>query len=169
MARVLKHRDSAAMKTGAAILRLEIQSKMRLDPINALLSVSFILFTAALMPAAHADIYQCTDEYGNVAYLQTPCPAEKVEEPAVTDDADVLVAEAAEGEEMTESPPEPQSSAAQIPSSRQPGEPLEACKKRYRNQIDEIDAEMRTAFSPEQGDVYKERLLALTRQLRACG
>ena len=53
-------------------------------------------------------------------------------------------------------------------SSREPGEEIDACKKRYRDQIDAIDAEMRTAFSPEQGDVYKERLLALTRQIRAC-
>jgi len=33
---------------------------------------------------------------------------------------------------------------------------------------DEIDAKMLTAFSPEQGAAYKERLLALTKQLRAC-
>jgi len=142
---------------------------MRFDPINALLSVSFILFTATWMPAAHADIFKCTDEYGNVAYLQTPCPAERVEETAVTDDADARIAEAAQGEEITESLPEPQSPEAQIPSSRRPGEPLEVCKKRYRDQIDEIDAEIRTAFSPAQGDAYKERLIALTQQLRACG
>jgi len=142
---------------------------MRFDPINALLSVSFILFTAALMPAAHADIYKCTDEYGNVAYLQTPCPAERVEETAVTHDADARIAEAAQGEEMTESSPGPQLPEAQIPSSRRPGEPLDVCKKRYRDQIDEIDAELRTGFSPAQGDVYKKRLMALTQQLRACG
>jgi len=140
-----------------------------IDSINALLSVSFILLTATLMPAAHADIYKCTDEYGNVAYLQTPCPAEKVEETAVTHDADARVADAAQGKEMTESSPAPQSPETQTPSSRRPGEPLEVCKKRYRDQIDEIDAEIRADFSPAQGDVYKERLIALTQQLRACG
>jgi len=144
-------------------------SRMRCDLITALLSVSFILLTAALMPAAHAEIYKCTDEYGNVAYLQTPCPAKKVEETAVTHDADARIAEAAQGEEMTESSPEPQSTETHIPSSRQPGEPLEDCKKRYRDQIDKIDAEIPTALSPEQGEVYKERLIALTQQLRACG
>jgi hypothetical protein len=142
---------------------------MRFNSSSALLGVSFVLFAASLMPTAHADIHKCTDEYGNVAYLQTPCPAEKVEETAVTDNDDTLTAEAAQGDEMTQSSPEPQSSEAQIPSSRRPDEPLEVCKKRYRDQIDEIDAELQTAFSPAQGDVYKERLLALTRQLRACG
>jgi hypothetical protein len=142
---------------------------MRFNSIDALFGMSFVVFTAASMPAAHADIHKCTDEYGNVAYLQTPCPAEKVEETAVTDDDDTRTAEAAQDDEMTESSPEPQSSEAQIPSSRRPDEPLEACKKRYRDQIDEIDAELGTAFSPAQGDVYKERLLALTQQLRACG
>jgi len=141
---------------------------MRFDPIDALLSASFILLTASLMPAAHADIYKCTDEYGNVAYLQMPCPAVKVEDTAVTHDADAPIAEAAQGEEMMESPPEPQSTEAQVPSSRRPGEALDVCKKRYRDQIDEIDAELRTAFSPAQGDAYKERLIALTQQLRAC-
>lgn len=142
---------------------------MQFNLSNALLGVSFVLLAVSLMPAAYADIHKCTDEYGNVAYQQTPCPAEKVEEAAVTDDDDTRTAEAAQDDEMTESSPEPQSSEAQIPSSRRPDEPLEDCKKRYRDQIDEIDAELRTAFSPAQGDLYKERLLALTQQLRACG
>ena len=127
---------------------------------HVLLSVSLILLIAALTPAAHADIYKCKDEHGNVAYLQTPCPVEKPEETPVTDDTDAKIAEPAQDEEVTESLPEP--------SSRRPSEQLNDCKKRYRDQIDEIDAEMQTAFSPEQGAAYKERLLALTKQLRAC-
>lgn len=142
---------------------------MRLDPFDAMLSVSLIMLTVALMSAAHADIYKCTDEHGNVAYLQTPCPAEIVEETAATHDADARVAEAEESEEMTDSSPEPQPAEAEIPSSRRPDEPLEVCKKRYRDQIDEIDAEIRASFSPAQADAYKERLLVLTQQLRACG
>ena len=115
-----------------------------------LLSASLILFTVALMPAAQADIYKCRDEHGNVAYLQTPCPVKKAEEPPATE----------QDEEVPESSP--------VPTSRRPGESLDDCKKRYRDQIDEIDAEMQTAFSPEQGAVYKERLLEFTRELRAC-
>jgi len=117
-----------------------------------LITAPLILLTAALTPTAHADIYKCTDEHGNVAYLQTPCPAE----------------EAVQDEELTEASPAPQSPDVQVPSSRRPGEPLDDCKKRYRDQIDEIDAEMQTVFSSEQGEAYKEKLLALTKQLRAC-
>jgi hypothetical protein len=130
-----------------------------------------ILLTAALASAAQADIYKCTDEHGNVAYLQAPCPVEKAEGPSAADDEDLPAAEAEldeKIEEIMESTVEPQSSDAQAAASRRPGEQVADCKKRYRDQIDEIDAEMRRSFSPEQGDAYKERLLALTSQLRAC-
>jgi len=126
-----------------------------------------LLLSIALAPEVHAEIYKCTDEHGNVAYLQTPCPIEVVKETAAADD--VGVAEVQESEDLTESLPEPQPADANIPSSRRPGEPLEVCKKRYRDQIDEIDAELRASFSPAQTDAYKEELLELTRQLRACG
>lgn len=45
---------------------------------------------------------------------------------------------------------------------------VEQCKKRYRDQIDEIDAEMRRGYSSEQGEAYRERLRGLTQKLRAC-
>lgn len=134
---------------------------------HVLLGVSLAFLTAALTPAAHADIYKCKDEHGNVAYLQTPCPAKKTEDTPATDD-DAQAAEAVQDEDLIQLSPEPQSPEVQTPSSRLPGEPLDVCKKRYRDQIDEIDAEMRTRFSPEQGEAYKERLMTLTKQLRAC-
>ena len=122
--------------------------------------VSVITLVVVWTPAAGAEIYKCTDEDGNVAYLQLPCPVEKAETVEVTYDADA-------GDVM-ESSPEPKTPAPQAPS-RHPDEPVEACKKRHRDQIDEIDAEILSAYSPEQGDEYKERLLVLTQQLRACG
>jgi len=137
--------------------------------VDGLQFTSIILLIAALMPAAHADIYKCMDEFGNVAYLQTPCPAEKVEEPAVTQDVDADITEVEQVEEMTVSSPELPSPEVHIPSSRRADEALDDCKKRYRDQIDEIDAEIGTAFSPAQANAYKEKLLALTKQLRACG
>lgn len=122
----------------------------------------FVLLFAALMPTAHAEIYKCTDEHGNVAYLQTPCPVKKLEETAVIEDAE-------EPEYVPESTPEPQPAEARTPSSRLPNEALDDCKKRYRDQIDEIDAELGVSLSPAQAEVYKQSLLSLTRQLRACG
>ncbi|MDH3613478.1 MAG: DUF4124 domain-containing protein [Gammaproteobacteria bacterium] len=44
----------------------------------------------------------------------------------------------------------------------------EQCKKRYRDQIDAIDAQMRSGYSSEQGEIYREQLRALTERLRAC-
>ena len=43
-----------------------------------------------------------------------------------------------------------------------------ACKKRYRDAIDEIDAEILRDYRPDQAESYKQRLLVLTRQLRKC-
>ena len=130
---------------------------------SELIKISFIVVLATLsvtaVPQAHADIYKCTDEYGNVAYLQLPCPAKIVQQPEVPEPA------AADAPEPEPQPP----TQAQTPSSRLEGELLEDCKQRYRNQIDEIDAEIPSDNTAEQGEVYKERLLALTRQLRACG
>lgn len=42
------------------------------------------------------------------------------------------------------------------------------CKKRYRDQIDAIDAEMRGGYSSSQGERYREQLRGLTEGLRAC-
>ena len=137
--------------------------------LHFLFYVLLTLLSATLTPAAHADIYTCKDEYGNVAYLQTPCPVEKAEETPAADDDDAHTAEAAQDEELMESLPQPESAMLHTPSSRLPDESLDECKKRYRDQIDEIDAEMRNDFSPEQGKAYKTRLMALTKQLRACG
>ena len=132
------------------------------------LSLSLILFIAALTPAAHADIYTCKDEHGNVAYLQTPCPVEKGKASPAADNDEIRIAEPAQDDNLIESSPEPQSPEVQTPSSRESGESLDECKRRFRDQIDKIDAKMQTGFSSEQGDAYKESLMALTRQLRAC-
>ncbi len=43
-----------------------------------------------------------------------------------------------------------------------------ACKQHYRDEIDEIDAEMRNGYSSEQGEVYRLRLRLLSEKLRAC-
>lgn len=133
---------------------------MGLELIRISLVVVFAALSAFALPKAHADIYKCTDEDGNVAYLQLPCPAKAVQKPEPADDPDSDIAEYV---------PPPEQLEAVTPSSRLEGELLEDCKKRFRDQIDAIDAEILSDYSPEQGKAYKEQLLALTRQLRACG
>lgn len=45
---------------------------------------------------------------------------------------------------------------------------IEACKKRYRDQIDAIDARMRNGYDSSQGERYREELRELTTRLREC-
>ena len=111
---------------------------------------------------AQAQIHKCTDADGGVVYSQLPC---KDEEPPE--------ARAAEDPEPTESP-EPESVAAAMAppdiaeSDSESDESRAACKKRHRDSIDEIDAEIRREYSREKDGEYKQRLLELTRKLRAC-
>ncbi len=44
----------------------------------------------------------------------------------------------------------------------------EQCKQGARDEIDVIDAQMRQGYDPAQGELYRERLLALTTRLREC-
>ena len=44
----------------------------------------------------------------------------------------------------------------------------EQCKKGARDEIDKIDAQMRQGYAPEQGERYRDQLLALTKRLREC-
>jgi len=58
-------------------------------------------------------------------------------------------------------------STPRVESSRS-GELAQQCKKRYRDRIDAIDAEMRRGYSSAQGEAYREQLRVLTQQLRRC-
>ena len=44
----------------------------------------------------------------------------------------------------------------------------EQCRKGARDEIDDIDTQMRRRYGPTQVDRYRERLLALTARLREC-
>jgi hypothetical protein len=64
-------------------------------------------------------------------------------------------------------PPPVKRMIARAPDSRS-DEITQQCKKRYRDQIDAIDAEMRRGYSSAQGEAYRARLRVLTQQLRRC-
>jgi hypothetical protein len=125
--------------------------------------VALVEFLAIVpLTTSAAEIYTCTDENGNIAYQQLPCPAEKAE-PVEPEAPAGLV------DDVIDVIDEPDEALPSAPSSRRPDEPLDDCKKRYRDQIDEIDAELSNALSTEQNEAYKKQLLALAQQLRACG
>ncbi len=111
---------------------------------------------------AQTEIHKCTDADGGVVYSQLPC----------ADQARVDT-EKREPDEAAETTA-PASAKRVLPVSdnlqEQPGPDAStaACKKRYRDAIDAIDAEIERDYSPEKGEQYKQRLLALTRKLRQC-
>jgi hypothetical protein len=55
-----------------------------------------------------------------------------------------------------------------VEKTPKPAGPRAECRKRIRDQIDAIDAEIARDFSPDKAKDYKQRLLALTRELREC-
>ena len=70
--------------------------------------------------------------------------------------------------EIVAPPPVQQQPVQRSTSTSRSPEQIEECKDNYRDQIDEIDAQMRRGYSSDQGEIYRERLRTLTQQLRAC-
>jgi len=125
-----------------------------------------ILLSAACwlsaIASAQTPIHQCRDADGNTVYSQLPCKDEEpVQEKEVPDPADPV------REEPPLIPTElaPPDTAQPSPVSE---EESAACKQRYRDAIDAIDAEIRREYTPDKDADYKQRLLVLTRALRAC-
>jgi hypothetical protein len=138
---------------------------------------------------AGAEIYTCTDADGSAIYAQTPCssapPAGDTivagEAPSDSQnlanaDADVRSSDSADSittssdvisprEQTLE--PGPISTTEQNTAARSSNEVL-SCKKPLRDQIDAIDAQMRSGYSPEQSKVYQQELRVLTQALRNC-
>lgn len=124
-----------------------------------LIVVSFCLLNTA---GAQTQIYKCADADGGVAYSQLPCAPQKSEEPEKTEPD-------TKAESSAPVTPEQELSKTEIvreePESKTGSS---ACKKRYRDAIDAIDAEIGLEYSPEKAEQYKQRLMVLTRKLRQC-
>jgi len=126
---------------------------------------SFIygMVTTALLLActdAWAEVFKCTAEDGSLTFQQTPCP-EPVQEKTEAEAAEE-VPTAIEKEQ------EPERPAAVDADETKSAEVVAQCKKKYRDAIDAIDAEIRLSYTPEQAEHYKQQLRGLTEQLRAC-
>jgi hypothetical protein len=125
---------------------------------------SLIVASLCLLDTATAqtEIHKCTDADGGIVYSQLPCGPQKPLEPGKTEPAETAaIAESVAAERdlpVTENlKGQPEAEADR-----------EVCRKRYREAIDVIDAEIGREYSPEKADQYKQRLLVLTRQLRKC-
>lgn len=109
---------------------------------------------------APADVFKCSDADGGIIYQQTPCPESEPEKEELKNESPQEASE-------TENAADPDRSPPAVIAAKSP-EVVAQCKKKYRDAIDEIDAEMRHGYTSEQGEVYKQRLLVFTEQLRAC-
>ena len=109
-----------------------------------------------------AEIYKCTGADSGIVYSQLPCVPKNSVEPEKT-----------EPDERAETA-QPVSAKRELPvtehAQKEPKSEASrtACKKRFRDAIDAIDAEMGREYSREKGEQYKQRLLVLTRKLRQC-
>lgn len=138
-------------------------SQPTLQAATALLPFRICLIVASLcvpnIAAAQTEIYKCTDADGGLVFSQLPCSPHTSEKP----ESDERV----ENAEPVSAKPD--LDEADMPQYIQEAEAISAdCKKRYRDAIDVIDAEIGREFSPEKGKHYKKRLLELTRKLRQC-
>ncbi len=111
---------------------------------------------------AQTKIHKCKGPDNGIVYSQFPCAPQKPVE-----------AEKAELDEKAATA-QPLSAERELPVPETQREEPEsetntaACKKRYRDAIDAIDAEIGREYSPEKDEQYKQRLLVLTRKLRQC-
>jgi hypothetical protein len=76
--------------------------------------------------------------------------------------------EATSRAEFTEPAPAVVGQSRTTASATLSAENIAQCKKKHRDAIDVIDAEMRRGYTSEQGEIYRQRLRVLTEQLRSC-
>ena len=124
-----------------------------------LILVGFCLLNTA---NAETQIHRCTDADGNVAYSQLPCAPQKTKESEKTEPDAKAESAIPVSEKQELSPNEIATEEPELEIDRS------ACKKRYRDAIDAIDAEIGREYSPVKAEEYKQRLLQLTRKLRKC-
>lgn len=136
---------------------------MRGREIAAAVVVGLLLIIEA---GAQTEIHKCTAADGSVIYSQLPCEAGEAREVNTVDETDGV----SDKQETASAPDDTVRTrtaefVVTVPLAR---EPDENCQKKYRDAIDEIDAEMRREYTPEKSEQYKESLLALTARLREC-
>lgn len=125
-------------------------------------SLTAVCFCLAGTASAQTQIHKCTDADGGVVYSQLPCVSQKSMESEKTEPETKV-------ESQTPDLAAREPSTAQVPQEEPKLETdRSACKKRYRDAIDVIDAEINREYTPEKAEQYKQRLLVLTRELRQC-
>jgi len=129
---------------------------------TVLIIVSIVGIGATPGAPAETEIHKCADADGGVVYSQLPCAPAKAGRDENADDEEL--ADAGEPEPADDALPGFAASEAPQRSEQETA----VCKKRYRDAIDAIDAEIGREYSTDQAEAYKQRLIGLTRELRNC-
>lgn len=103
-----------------------------------------------------AEIYACEGDDGVTSYQDQPCPAPK----PTTSDADP--------ESQSKAVSQPQAAAAPAKTVAVDAELVAACKKRYRDAIDRLDAKLASGVASDELEEYREHARALSQQLSRC-
>ena len=105
---------------------------------------------------AAAEIYACESDDGVAIYQDQPCPAPA---PAV-----------AEAEPEQEAEPVDATQVSEAPARAEPvdTELVAACKKRYRDEIDRLYAELASGVASDKREDYRDKARALSQQLSRC-
>ena len=108
------------------------------------------------MADALAEIYACEGDDGVMSYQDQPCPEP---EPAAAETDTEEGIEPATRAEVRQAPRETTPVDAEL---------VAACKKRFRDEIDSVDAEIREGLMAEELEAYRKRARALSQQLSRC-
>jgi len=119
---------------------------------------AFAVSAAAMIAPqeAVAEIYACEGDDGVMSYQDQPCP----EPEALAQDPEP------EPDVMPSSPPQ----YLETPVPNRPVDPelVAACKKRYRDEIDRLDAELASGVATDKLEDYREEARALSQRLSRC-
>ena len=105
---------------------------------------------------AVAEIYACESDDGVAIYQDQPCPAPA---PAASDAGSEAVAEPAAAMQVPETPARAESADAEL---------VAACKKRYRDEIDRLYAELSSGVASDKLEEYRDKARGLSQQLSRC-
>lgn len=128
-------------------------------PRTTIATVLLCLWSAGVF----AEIYMCEGDDGVTTYQDQPCP---VAEPAAVGLPEEAIAEAEHTRTAPADPPETEG-AFEEAAPLDP-ELMAACKKRYRDEIDRVFAELQKGIPAGEQDAYRERARALSQQLSRC-
>ena len=107
-----------------------------------------------------AEIYACEGDDSVMSYQDQPCSVPAPE------DADGE----AKADPSAEADPKSPQAVAELPTTVVPkdAELVAACKKRYRDAIDRLYAELASGDAPDELEEYREQARALSQQLIRC-